>query len=100
MCMGCWADDGYPWDKSRAAVAMASRLADAQHFCAMHIVVEDSNLDDDSIKYCRDLPEATGEERAMCSDLLMMTMGERWTAHLLSEDPDFDHVAWRAKLTG
>lgn len=87
MCYGCWREDGKPFEdtpRMRAALPLWDR---ADEFGAMHIVIADNNLGDDSINYCRSETKDP-EEVELCDRLLEMTIGERWALYWGGENPD------------
>lgn len=88
MCMGCWEDAGRPYKASDAALEWAPRFEAADHFGALHIVVEDWNLDDDNIAFCR-TQNPTPDEVALLDALQAMSTEERWACAILGEDPKF-----------
>jgi len=95
MCLGCWEDSGRPWLLTETVTRWAPVFSNADPFGPLHIVVEDWNLDDENIKYCRDKTHDL-LEKALCSELLDMSEGERWATAILAEDPNFDPELARA----
>ena len=56
MCYGCWAEMGYPTSTSEAVAHAADLMRVALDYPVggnFHIVVEDWNVEDDHIEYCR-----------------------------------------------
>lgn len=55
MCCGCWKEDGAPTINTPNVLALAALFADdkTDHFGALHIVVDDDNLDDESLEWCK-----------------------------------------------
>jgi hypothetical protein len=89
MCMGCWEEEGKPFKMTDAVREWAPKFAEANEFGALHIVVDDWNLDDENIEFCRSQPDITQAEIALCEALQVMSWEERWAVAITSEDPDF-----------
>lgn len=87
MCLGCWEEEGKPFAVTDAVRAWAPKFREADPFGALHIVVEDWNLDDENIAYCR--RRADADETALLDALQSMSEGERWATAILAEQPDF-----------
>jgi hypothetical protein len=68
----------------------APKFAEVNHLGAMHIVVEEWNLEDGHIKFCRNQIDATQAEIDLCNALQAMTWEERWATAITSEDSAFD----------
>jgi hypothetical protein len=88
MCLGCWKDEGRPFKASDSAREWAPKFEAADHFGALHIVVEDWNLDDRSLQVCRD-DSPTPDEIALLDALKAMSWEERWACAILAEDSTF-----------
>lgn len=86
MCISCYEAYGSPTIITPDTIAMGKRLASANGFGALHIVVEDMNLEDEHIAFCR-LPEnnPTAEEITLVDDLLKQTIDERVSSYALGE---------------
>ena len=89
--MGCWEDEGRPWLASELAKQWAPAFAAANHFGALHIVVEDWNLDDDDIAFCR-ASTVDPADIALADALQKMSVPERWACAILSEEPAFSPI--------
>ena len=89
MCIHCWEDEGRPYELTDAVRAWTKTFADTNKFGAMHIVVEDWNLDDESIGYCRYDNRVTESELSLCNAMLAMREGERWALAINADEPDF-----------
>jgi hypothetical protein len=85
MCIGCYEDYELPRIVTPEVVAMSERIKSANPFGGLHIVVEDWNLEDLDIEFCRDSDDATNEERQLASDLLAMTLEQRASAMALAD---------------
>lgn len=90
MCLGCWEEEDRPFKMTDAVREWAPKFAEADHWGAMHIVVEDWNLEDHNIEFCLNQPEVTPDEIALCKALQAMTWEERWATAITSDDPTFD----------
>lgn len=84
MCCGCWREDGAPIldnDRVRRIVAL---LSDADHYGALHIVVDDNNLEDSSLAFCRkwgaDHGNWTEHDEVLCAAMEAATFEERVSA--------------------
>lgn len=86
MCLGCYAEYGAPRIVTAPVLAMAERLRAADHFGGLHIVVDDWNLEDQNVEFCRDHEDSTAEERELAADLLRMTIAERAAAMALADE--------------
>lgn len=53
MCCGCWERDGAHKIDNETVRAMVALLEDADPFGALHIVVDDNNLTDYDLDWCR-----------------------------------------------
>jgi hypothetical protein len=88
--MGCWEEEGRPFKMTDTVREWAPKFAEADHFGPLHIIVEDWNLEDDNIEYCRNLPQSGPADIALCEALQAMTWEERWAVAITSDDPTFD----------
>ena len=93
MCLGCWERSGKPWLVTPAVDEWAPRFAEADPFGALHIVVDDWNLDDGSLRWCLDNAEEMAD-RDLMTALLAMTRPERWAVAILADNPAFDPSAY------
>ena len=59
------------------------------HYGAMHIVVDDWNLDDENIEFCMSDARLTDQEKSLALALLSMSEGQRWATAIRSEQPEF-----------
>lgn len=95
MCMGCWKNDGSPWEKTSRAVEWSTVFAGADRFGKLHAVIEDWNLDDGSL-IAASYSGLSDDEVRLLNALLEMSMSERYATAILADDPDFDPALWRA----
>lgn len=63
------------------AAMMRQRVND---FGAMHVVVEDANVDDENIRYCLAQPDCTDMDRIFAVEFLKLTEEERISALALA----------------
>ena len=85
MCEACWNNSGRPELRTPEIEAVAKLIEAADPYGALHIVVDDWNLEDDHIQFCRAEDRATDDERALCDRLLAMTLKERASAMALAD---------------
>lgn len=97
MCINCWHEEGRPYEFSDLARQWAPKFADANKFGALHVVVEDWNLDDNSLDFCRSYEGVTADEVELIDALKSMSEPERWATALNADYPDFDPVNEIAK---
>lgn len=88
MCLGCWDKAGQPWRLTDAVTASALLFREADPYGPLHIVIDDWNLDDGSLLFCRS-EEPSIEEVALLDALAAMTEAERWMTAILAHYPDF-----------
>lgn len=88
MCLGCWESEGRPFAITDAVREWAPKFEAANPFGALHIVVDDWNLDDGNLEVCR--ADADPSEIELIDALQRMTWEERWATAILAEDPDFN----------
>ena len=93
MCFHCWEREGRPWKVTPRVTGWAPRFAEANPAGAMHIVVEDWNLEDENIRSAMAMSDTTPSDIALGKALLQMTMEERWATAILADDPGFDPTA-------
>lgn len=93
MCLGCWQEEGRPFGITDAVKKWAPVFREIDPYGAMHIVVDDWNLDDDNLKFCRNYVGVTQQEIELIDAMLAMTIEERWATAILSDEPDFDPAA-------
>ncbi len=64
MCCGCWEEDGAPRiDNAKVRAVQALIAAVYEHDCVggnLHIVLDDNNLEDGSLRWCSQLIAAAG----------------------------------------
>jgi hypothetical protein len=65
------------------AKSLAPRMAAADQFGALHLVVSDGNVDNENIKFCLSDPNITEEERELAKDLLSVPEQVREDAYFL-----------------
>ncbi len=70
MCIGCWIDYGCPTLSNETTRDLAERIRKTDEYGALHIVIDDWNLQDDHIKWCMELEYITPDELQLCRDLL------------------------------
>lgn len=88
MCESCWAGYGSPKINTPAVIDMAARMKKEGGYGRFHIVIEDFNIDDDDIRFCRDEADdkpITDEEVRLANDMLAMTVEERASALALCD---------------
>lgn len=90
MCLGCWEDEGRPFNVTNAVKTWTPKFAEADEFGPLHIVVGDWNLDDGSLEFCRNLDDADDAEKALIDAMQAMSWEERWAVAILASYPDFD----------
>lgn len=83
MCRHCWSDYGAPDNDSeevRAAVSLISAVFD-EHLAggALHIVIDDWNLEDDSLDWCQS-KKLTPAEKACLKALRSLSVADRASA--------------------
>jgi hypothetical protein len=88
MCMGCWEEEDRPWKATDTAREWAPKFAEANHYGPLHIVVDDWNLEDCHLEFCRG-QSPNAEEVALLDALAAMSYEERWTTAIWSEDDTF-----------
>lgn len=90
MCLGCWEKEGRPFRVTDAVRTWAPKFAEADNYGPLHIVVDDWNLDDSNLEFCRNLPESSKDDIALIDAMQVMSWEERWATAILAHDPDFD----------
>ena len=93
MCLVCWKRDCRPYNATERAKGLAPLFAATDPCGAMHIVVEDWNLEDENIRSAMAMSDTTPSDIALGKALLQMTMEERWATAILADDPGFDPTA-------
>jgi hypothetical protein len=88
MCLDCWDNEGRPFKVTPAVERWAPKFAEANPFGPLHAVVDDWNLGDGNIQYCR--AAASPAEVELIDALHAMTWEERWATAILGDYPDFD----------
>jgi hypothetical protein len=66
---------------------LARMTPEADHHGALHLAVDDGNLDDEALSFCESEPSLKPEERALVGHLRKFTKEERETAYVLSLRP-------------
>lgn len=89
MCLGCWDEEGRPWNASDQARRWAPKFGEADEFGPLHIIVSDWNLEDGNIAFCRG-QSPSAEEIELLDALQGMTREERWATAILADHPDFN----------
>lgn len=90
MCLGCWDEAGRPFKVTDAVTKWVPEFRETDGFGPLHIVVEDWNLDDYCIGFCKKQADASPEEIALLDALTAMTEEERWATAILAQYPGFD----------
>lgn len=85
MCEQCYIDYGAPTKFTPAVLNIAAELKSADHLGGLHIVVDDWNLEDESIEYCAASDEASEAEKALAARLRLLDIDERATALALAD---------------
>lgn len=91
MCCGCWKEAGSPRTDNEKVHALAARIEDIYDFGALHIIVDDWNLENSHIDFCEkeietDLDSSESEkqkEREFLALMREMTLDERYSAFAL-----------------
>ncbi len=90
MCLGCWEQEDKPFKVTEAVKKWAPVFAETNPYGAMHIVVDDWNLEDGNLEFCRNYEGVTPREIDLIDAMQAMTWEERWATAILAEDPEFD----------
>jgi hypothetical protein len=90
MCLGCWIEEGRPFKVTEAVNQWAPKFGQANPSAALHVVIDDWNLDDGNLEFCRHEPDVKPDEIELIDALQSMTWEERWATAILAEDPGFD----------
>lgn len=128
MCLGCYAERGFPKiisEKTIRAAALAARVYEFSGVGGnLHIVLDDWNLEDSNIEFCskqisdggyydpkwggeRDSVEQLAAERECCDAFTGLTLDERAAALALFDkfllpdgrlDPKIDEAEWLTDL--
>jgi len=100
MCYGCWLEYGAPQDAGRHGAEAIQAISDVYKQNPsggnLHIVIDDWNLENDHIRFCRDKAPSPNDpltyaEQRCASVLLEMTESERAAA--LAKYEGFDRAA-------
>jgi hypothetical protein len=71
---------------------LAKLISEANGFGALHIVIEDENVDDDNLEFCRSRPEITADELRILDLLQPLTERQREAiivlADLMAREPE------------
>jgi hypothetical protein len=89
MCLACWEEEGRPFKVTEAVKRWAPVFAETNGFGAMHVVIEDWNLEDGNLEFCRACDGVTPREIELIDAIQAMTWEERWATAILAEDPGF-----------
>lgn len=89
MCMGCWEEEGRPFKVTDAVRKWAPVFAETNAYGAMHIVIDDWNLDDGNLECCRTYEGVKPAEIELIDAMQAMSWEERWATAILAEDPGF-----------
>ena len=105
MCMSCWIDYGAPLKRTPRVLAMAERLIAFDEIEPvgghLHIVLDDWNLDRDSVRYCERQakrgspwqgPDAA--QARLARDLRQMTLRDRASALAIRDGYEPAHRAY------
>jgi hypothetical protein len=64
---------------------LAKLISEANGFGALHIVIEDENVDDDNLEFCRHQPEITADELRILDLLQPLTERQREAIIVLAD---------------
>jgi hypothetical protein len=90
MCLGCWEEEDRPFKVTDAVRKWAPVFAETNGWGAMHIVIEDWNLEDGNLEFCRTCEDVTPAEIELIDAMQAMSWEERWATAILAEDPAFE----------
>jgi hypothetical protein len=88
MCLACWEDEGRPYRMTDAVREWVPAFSAADKFGALHVVVEDWNLDDENILFCMNDNRLTEGEGDLCRAMLGMSVEERWALAINADHPE------------
>lgn len=94
MCLGCWEEEGRPFKITEAVKTWAPVFGETNHYGAMHIVVDDWNLEDYNLESCRTYDGVTPREIELIDAMQAMTWEERWATAILADEPEFDPTTY------
>lgn len=98
MCFGCYERYGSPRIATDATRHAARLIKKADPFGPLHIVVEDDNLEDCHLEFCRSAVFTKGSEvdRACFSALIELSLDERVSAMAIAQEyiPAWPSEAW------
>ncbi len=86
MCCGCWQEDGAHQLDTPLVRQLVALEPDVDHYGCLHIVVDDDNLETDTIKWCYDNRHNNGHkpwtetDQRMYDLLMAATFEERVSA--------------------
>lgn len=84
MCCDCWERDGAHRIDNERVRRIVEVLKDADHYGSLHVVVDDKNVDNESLAFCRkwgaERNEWTENDEALCSAMEAATYEERVSA--------------------
>jgi hypothetical protein len=93
MCCGCYAEAGAPKIDNDNVRRLAALKPNIYEFGSLHVIVDDWNLDDSHIKFCRaevdkdreSSPIAKRREHEFLDLIEQMTSAERYSAFAIAE---------------
>lgn len=80
MCYGCYEDYGFPTCVSPAVLDAAAKMDACDPFGDLHVVIDDWNIEDEHIEWCRAKPGLIPLDRAAIDALAALTLDERAAA--------------------
>lgn len=80
MCCGCYEEYGSPNARHEETDRLVELLPSVNPFGALHIVVDDWNLEDEHIEFCKGQPDAEDIDLEVADIMLRMTVEQRATA--------------------
>ena len=91
MCHTCWENEGFPYHKTDAAMALVERVNDFAPIGHAHIVIDDCNLHDGAIvDWMNDAANKPDKrELYFAMALKRLTYAERWAVVLHHDAPNF-----------
>lgn len=88
MCRGCWEGQGSPTASGNPEVAaLAAMVRDeiVSPYGALHVVVDDWNLEDRNFPYCLELDYCTDEDRDWAKRMLALDLDTRFAVMGLAD---------------
>lgn len=81
MCYSCWEDDyAKPEIETPTIRALVPLIQKANPYGALHIVIDDWNLDDDDLAYCETCTNLTDLDREIINLMRSISVEERASA--------------------